>query len=47
MLKRSLIAALVIVAVAARPTASALLFFDRTVAKFTRVDTGHELTPGR
>jgi LCP family protein required for cell wall assembly len=46
MLKRSLIAALVIVAVsAAATTSSALLFFDRTVAKFTRVNTGHELTP--
>jgi LCP family protein required for cell wall assembly len=46
MLKRSLIAAFVIVAVsAAATTSSALLFFDRTVAKFTRVNTGHELTP--
>jgi LCP family protein required for cell wall assembly len=46
MLKRSLIGALVIVAVAAAATtSSALLFFDRTVAKFTRVNTGHELTP--
>src|ERR687887_2633576 len=45
MLKRSLIGALVIVAVAAAATtSSALLFFDRTVAKFTRVNTGHELT---
>jgi LCP family protein required for cell wall assembly len=26
-------------------TSSALLFFDRTVQKFTRVNTGHELTP--
>jgi polyisoprenyl-teichoic acid--peptidoglycan teichoic acid transferase len=45
MLKRSLVAALVIVTVsAAATTSSALLFFDRTVAKFTRVNTGHELT---
>ena len=45
MLKRSLIAAFAIVVVsAAATTASALLFFDRTVAKFTRVNTGHELT---
>jgi polyisoprenyl-teichoic acid--peptidoglycan teichoic acid transferase len=45
MLKRSLIAAFVIIAVsAAATTSSALLFFDRTVAKFTRVNTGHELT---
>jgi polyisoprenyl-teichoic acid--peptidoglycan teichoic acid transferase len=44
-LKRSFIAALAIVAVAAAATtSSALLFFDRTVAKFTRVNTGHELT---
>src|SRR3954447_8975874 len=46
MLKRSIIAALVIVAVSAlATTSSALLFFDRTVQKFTRVNTGHELTP--
>src|SRR4051794_25493993 len=46
MLKRSVIAALVIVAVSAlATTSSALLFFDKTVQKFTRVNTGHELTP--
>jgi polyisoprenyl-teichoic acid--peptidoglycan teichoic acid transferase len=46
MLKRSLIAAGVIVLVAAcATTASALLFFDKTVQKFTQVNTGHELTP--
>jgi polyisoprenyl-teichoic acid--peptidoglycan teichoic acid transferase len=46
MLKRALIAALVIVGVsAAATTSSALLFFDKTVQKFTRVNTGHELTP--
>jgi LCP family protein required for cell wall assembly len=46
MLKRSLIAAFAIVAVSAMATtASALLFFDQTVQKFTRVNTGHELTP--
>ena len=46
MLKRSLIAAFVIVAVSAMATtSSALLFFDKTVQKFTRVNTGHELTP--
>jgi LCP family protein required for cell wall assembly len=46
MLKRSLIAALAIVALSASATAaSTLLFFDRTVAKFRAVDTGHELTP--
>jgi LCP family protein required for cell wall assembly len=46
MLKRSLIAAGIIVFVAAcATTASALLFFDKTVQEFTRVNTGHELTP--
>src|SRR4051812_36530581 len=46
MLKRSFIAAFVIVAVSAMATtSSALLFFDKTVQKFTRVNTGHELTP--
>ena len=46
MLKRSLIAAGVIVLVAAcATTASALLFFDKTVQEFTQVNTGHELTP--
>jgi polyisoprenyl-teichoic acid--peptidoglycan teichoic acid transferase len=46
MLKRSLFAALIIVAVSASATtSSALLFFDKTVQKFTRVNTGHELTP--
>src|SRR3954453_16283543 len=46
MLKRSLFAALIIVAVSAMATtSSALLFFDKTVQKFTRVNTGHELTP--
>src|SRR3954453_15778340 len=46
MLKRSLIAAFVIVALSASATAaSTLLFFDRTVAKFRAVDTGHEMTP--
>src|SRR3954453_149316 len=46
MLKRSLLAALAIVALSATATtASTLLFFDRTVAKFRSVDTGHELTP--
>ena len=46
MLKRSLIAAGVIVLVAAcATTSSALLFFDKTVQKFTQVNTGHELTP--
>jgi polyisoprenyl-teichoic acid--peptidoglycan teichoic acid transferase len=46
MLKRSLIAAGVIVIVAAcATTSSALLFFDKTVQQFTRVNTGHELTP--
>jgi polyisoprenyl-teichoic acid--peptidoglycan teichoic acid transferase len=46
MLKRSLIAAAVIVVVSAcATTSSALLFFDKTVQKFTRVNTGHELTP--
>src|ERR1051325_6310725 len=46
MLKRSLLAAFVIVALSATATtASTLLFFARTVAKFRSVDTGHELTP--
>jgi polyisoprenyl-teichoic acid--peptidoglycan teichoic acid transferase len=46
MLKRSLIAAGVIVVVSAcATTASALLFFDKTVQKFTRIETGHELAP--
>jgi polyisoprenyl-teichoic acid--peptidoglycan teichoic acid transferase len=46
MLKRSLIAAFIIVFVSASATtSSALLFFDKTVQKFTRVNTGHELTP--
>jgi polyisoprenyl-teichoic acid--peptidoglycan teichoic acid transferase len=46
MLKRSVIAASVIVVVSAMATtSSALLFFDQTVQKFTRVNTGHELTP--
>jgi polyisoprenyl-teichoic acid--peptidoglycan teichoic acid transferase len=45
MLKRSIIAAVVIVVVSAcATTSSALLFFDKTVQKFTRVNTGHELT---
>src|SRR6266542_1793430 len=45
MLKRSAIAALVIVAVSAcATTSSALLFFDKTVQKFTHINTGHELT---
>jgi polyisoprenyl-teichoic acid--peptidoglycan teichoic acid transferase len=45
MLKRSAIAAIVIVVVSAcATTSSALLFFDKTVQKFTRVNTGHELT---
>jgi LCP family protein required for cell wall assembly len=45
MLKRSAIAALVIVVVSAcATTSSALLFFDKTVQKFTRINTGHELT---
>lgn len=46
MLKRSIIAASVIVVLSAcATTASALLFFDKTVQQFTRVNTGHELTP--
>jgi polyisoprenyl-teichoic acid--peptidoglycan teichoic acid transferase len=46
MLKRAFIAAGVIVVVAAcATTSSALLFFDKTVQKFTRINTGHELTP--
>jgi LCP family protein required for cell wall assembly len=46
MLKKSLIGALVIVAVSAgATTSSALLFFDRTVDKFKSVATGKELTP--
>src|SRR5919108_1184964 len=46
MLKRSAIAAAVIVTVSAfATTSSALLFFDKTVQKFKRVDTGKELTP--
>ena len=45
MLKRSLIAAGVIVVVSAcATTSSALLFFDKTVQKFTHVNTGHELS---
>ena len=45
MLKRSLFAALIIVFVSASATtSSALLFFDKTVQKFTRVNTGEELT---
>jgi LCP family protein required for cell wall assembly len=45
MLKRSLISAGVIVVVAAcATTASALLFFDKTVQEFKQVNTGHELT---
>jgi LCP family protein required for cell wall assembly len=45
MLKRSAIAALVIVvASACATTSSALLFFDKTIQKFTHVNTGHELT---
>ena len=45
MLKRSAIAAAVIVVVSAcATTSSALLFFDKTVQKFTKVNTGHELT---
>ena len=45
MLKRSAIAAAVIVFVSAcATTSSALLFFDKTVQMFTRVNTGHELT---
>ena len=45
MLKRSLIAAFIIVFVSASATtSSALLFFDKTVQKFTRVNTGNELT---
>jgi LCP family protein required for cell wall assembly len=45
MLKRSFLAALVIVVVSATATtSSALLFFDKTVQKFTRINTGHELT---
>ena len=46
MLKRSLIAAGVIIVVSASATtSSALLFFDKTVQKFTRIETGHELSP--
>jgi polyisoprenyl-teichoic acid--peptidoglycan teichoic acid transferase len=46
MLKRAFIAAGVIVVVAScATTSSALLFFDKTVQKFTRINTGHELTP--
>jgi LCP family protein required for cell wall assembly len=46
MLKRSLIGALVIVVLSATATtASTLLFFDRTVAKFKSVAVGKELTP--
>src|ERR1044071_5271414 len=46
MLKRSLIAAgIIIVVSASATTASALLFFDKTVQKFTRIETGHELAP--
>jgi polyisoprenyl-teichoic acid--peptidoglycan teichoic acid transferase len=45
MLKRAMIASLVIVVVSAcATTSSALLFFDKTVQQFTRVNTGHELT---
>jgi polyisoprenyl-teichoic acid--peptidoglycan teichoic acid transferase len=44
-LKRFLIGGLTIVFVsAAATTASALLFFEKTVAKFTHIDTGRELT---
>jgi LCP family protein required for cell wall assembly len=46
MLKRSLIAAgIIIVVSASATTSSALLFFDKTVQKFTRIETGHELSP--
>jgi polyisoprenyl-teichoic acid--peptidoglycan teichoic acid transferase len=44
-LKRFLLGSLAIMAIATTATsASVLLFFDRTVAKFTHVDTGRELT---
>jgi polyisoprenyl-teichoic acid--peptidoglycan teichoic acid transferase len=45
MLKRFLIGSLAITVIATTATsASVLLFFDQTVAKFTHVDTGRELT---
>jgi polyisoprenyl-teichoic acid--peptidoglycan teichoic acid transferase len=45
-IKRFLIgASLITVVSAAATTSSVLLFFDQTVAKFHRVNVGHELTP--
>ncbi len=45
MLKRFLLGSLAIMLIAtSATTASVLLFFDQTVAKFTHVDTGRELT---